>query len=453
MRHIFLLKCTALAISALFSHGAYSQIQLPEPFRQCCPGRNLLANGTFENGNTGFTSNYIYQAPGMGAGTVGTGEYSVMTSTEALAASATWIAGCADYGKQLIVNAATERPGTASKLAYAQTVNLRPGSYRFCGDFRNLRQCAFNASSRVTVEILSAQSLTPLVTNSFSLTGSSCAWIAREWDFTVGSFISSDITINVYLSETMNGDGNDVALDNFGVYGIGQVPTADVQFNVTFTPVAGTNYNNASAAPVTALGAGCTQFWMVEEIDANDNPVLNTTVTNPASWANANPNTYIGYTGSNVLSGTAAGKFAIARRWRFVYGRECPCQTLRMVEHLYGPTAGRGTEPTLTLLSSGEYNGPDDGTANLRQALSGNEAIKVFPNPTDDEVTLQMPALQTDATLRVLSVAGQELKNVRLQASEVQARISLRDFPAGVYLLQLVTRTGEMILNQKISKL
>lgn len=427
---------------------ANDDYQVACPSNQCCPGKNLIDNGTFEDGNQGFTSSYVYQ-PLIGLHAVSTGRYGVLTSAQALTVSPNWITGCPDYGRQLIVNAATENGVLNPKLAWRQdSITLKPGTYRFCGDFRNLRPCALGTTSQITVEIGQALG-TPIVATGFLLGNTGCSWSSRQWEFTLTQITT--LQISVFIGESVGGDGNDVAMDNFTLVKLSQVPLSDVQFNVNFTPVSGTNYNNATATVVTPLGSGCQHYWKVEEIDANDNPVPNTTVTNPLSWQSLSTNTYIGYSGSNLLSGTAAGKFAIAKRWRFVYGRECPCQLLRMVEHIYGPTAGRGTDPTPVLLSSGEYFGEESGST-LRTGPDAATSIRVYPNPTNNEVRVEMPPLQSSTTLKVFSIAGQELKSMQLNTADTQAEVSLEGLPAGIYLLQMTDSKGEMILNHKVTK-
>ncbi len=425
--------------------------------RQCCPGTNLIVNGTFEAGNTGFTSAYTYQAPG-GLYSVGTGKYSVLNAAEALAVSPTWIAPCPDYGRQLIVNAATET-ATSSKTAWTQTLNLRAGTYRFCGDFRNLAQCAFNATPKLKLSISDFGSQRENGT-SFELPGAVCNWTNFGTTFTISS--DRAVTISISLSEAMNGDGNDITMDNFSLIELQQVPLADVQFNVAFSNVTATSYN-ATATPVTPLPSGgkCKHFWQIEEITSAGAVVANTQVVDAATWST--PNTFKGYNGTSVLSGTAPGIFSPNKNYRFIYGRSCPCEALRLYAHTYGPgVAGRGVGAFPLLLDSGEYEVPETGSDAMsrpahasggnKEALT-NDAIRVFPNPTEDRVTLQMAPLTSRATLKVFSSTGQEVKTLTLKAGTGEAELSLKDFAAGAYLLQVVNGDGSIILNHKVVKL
>lgn len=420
--------------------------------RQCCPGTNLIVNGTFEAGNTGFTSAYTYQAPG-GLNSVGTGKYSVLNSTQALAVSPTWITGCPDYGRSLIVNAATET-ATSSKVAWKQSVNLRAGTYKFCGDFRNLAQCAFNASSKISLGV-TEDGLRERIT-SLGLSGSAgCNWSTIETTITIAT--DQTVTLTVYLAESITGDGNDIAMDNFTLVALPLVPVADVQFNVVFSNVTATSYN-ATATPLVPipLGTKCEHFWQVEEITAAGVLVPNTQVVDAPSWTT--PNTFKGYNGTNFLSGSAPGVFNPAKNYRFVYGRSCPCEGLRLYGHTYGPgAASRGAGALPLLLNSGEYLPESFSSSALSKPVTiGNsmgDAIKVFPNPTEDNVTLQMAPLATGATLKVFSSTGQEVKTLSLKEETTQAEVSLKNLAAGAYLIQVTTRDGSIILKEKVIKL
>ncbi len=423
--------------------------------KQCCPGTNLIVNGNFEAGNTGFTSAYTYQAPG-GLNSVGSGKYSVLTSTEALAVSPTWTTGCPDYGRSLVVNAATET-ATLSKVAWKQTINLRAGTYKFCADFRSMAQCAFNAATRVTLGI-SEGDLMRERTVSLSLPASGCGWSTLETTITITT--DRSVTLTVYLPENMIGDGNDIAMDNFNLVALTQVPLADVQFNVNFTNVTATSYN-ATATPATSVSSKkCEHFWQIEEITPTGAVVANTQVVDAPTWTT--PNNFKGYVGTSTLFGTAPGVFSPNKNYRFIYGRSCPCEGLRLYAHTYGPgVAGRGsaTAPP-QLLSSGEYFQPElsgasggSSTESARVSLQGATEIRVFPNPTNDQVTLQMAPLAGRATIKLFSATGQEVKSASLQAGATQAELSLKELAAGGYLLKVISAEGITLTSQKVVKL
>lgn len=423
--------------------------------KQCCPGTNLIVNGDFEAGNTGFTSGYTYQAPG-GLNSVSTGKYSVLTSTEALAVSPTWTTACPDYGRSLIVNAATET-ATLSKVAWKQTINLRAGTYKFCADFRSMAQCAFNAATRVTLGVGGDSDMTRERTVPLSLPGSGCAWSTLETTITIPT--DRAVTLTVYLPENMIGDGNDIAMDNFNLVALPQVPLADVQFNVNFTNVTATSYN-ATATPATSVSSKkCEHFWQIEEITSTGAVVANTQVVNAPSWTT--PNNFKGYNGTSTLSGTAPGVFSPNKNYRFIYGRSCPCEGLRLYAHTYGPgVAGRGATAPPMLLGSGEYIQPELSLASLpssaesaKVSITGANEIRVFPNPTDDKVTLQMAPLTGSATVKVFSATGQEVKNTTLRTGATQAELSLKDLAAGGYLLKVISAEGITLMSQKVVKL
>lgn len=428
------------------------------PVKQCCPGTNYIKNGTFTSLISTFTSDYTYQAPGT-TGAVGTGEHSVMTAAEALANSPTWIGGCPDYGRALYINGATEM-STGPKVMWRQTSGtLTPGNYRFCVDLRNLPQCDFNAPSRVTLSFV-ANGPAPILygSSTITLSGSAgCNWTTLMRNLSVPAGVTS-LQVTLSLTETAIGDGNDVAIDNINLTRLDTVTAAQAHFTHTTSNVTSSTYN-ITANATAALDAGCTRFWQVEEVTSTTTPgqynvVAGTQVINPPSWQSINPNTFIGYNGTSTLSGTAPGVFQVGKLYRIFYSADCPCMTRRMTYHVVSVVLRPGFPPTPIPVDSGVVDDPGPGEGQGRMAPgTGVNGINVFPNPTDNKVTVQMEPLQSGATLKVLSLSGQELKSIALPAKETQADISLQELPAGTYLLQMTSRTGEKLLNYKISRL
>ena len=105
----------------------------------CCPsgtvqGPELVVNGDFSGGNTGFTSFMMYIPPGNKAYP---GIYSVLQSNQVYWANNQW--ACTDHtsnsstGKMLIVD------GPSSNIAWQETVTVTPNTqYAFCAYVNNL---------------------------------------------------------------------------------------------------------------------------------------------------------------------------------------------------------------------------------------------------------------------------------------------------------------------------
>jgi len=69
--------------------------------------------------------------------------------------------------------------------------------------------------------------------------------------------------------------------------------------------------------------------------------------------------------------------------------------------------------------------------------------LKVYPNPTANQVTVQLDnAFAEDATVRLLGPGGRTLRQYRPTAGEQTVNWQLADLPAGVYQVQIVDERG-----------
>ncbi len=427
------------------------------PVKQCCPGTNLLINGGFESGNTGFTSGYTYQ-PAIAAGSVTPGQYATLTDVQALTVSSSWNANCAGYNRHLIVNGMT---GGTSRLVWRQIVNVKPGNtYKFCGDFKNLPQCGFDIKPKVAVQIINApgQSVVLSASNaaSINLPNVACNWQTLDQTFTVPVGLTA-VQISVILDESSIGDGNDLAADNFSLVELAPVPTSLTSFSFTPYNVTGSTYN-VSAAAISPIAGDCSHFWEVEEMDASYNVISTTQVINPAAWQPLATNTFIGYVGTSTLSGGAAGVFSLNKIYRFIYGRSCTCNAVSKRFMIYGPMAARGvpggnSQSGPHLLASGILDEETAPTRISTDASNGKPVIKVFPNPTDNFIVIQKPAAESDVTIKLFNGNGQLVKKLAAKGTDTRVEVSLSEFVSGTYLLQVVSDKGDILHTEKISKL
>lgn len=93
-------------------------------------------------------------------------------------------------------------------------------------------------------------------------------------------------------------------------------------------------------------------------------------------------------------------------------------------------------QPSLGLLSSNN-DIPD----------LANYGIHVFPNPSTDHVTVQLPAAARLLGLR--NVAGQ-VTSIRFSGSNDQLSTNASALPAGVYFLRVQLASGRVITNRLI---
>lgn len=430
--------------------------------RQCCPGKNAIKNGSFEQGNTSFMSMYSYE-PTVALNSVGPGEYSILTSAQALSVSPTWNPACPAYGHHLVVNGLTAQSG--SRLVWRQNITIQRGrTYRFCADFKNLPQCAFDIKPKVSVLFSTPGFDVNNVVINVGSTG--CAWQQISQNVLVPGTGSMTLSVEIWLDETGIGDGNDLAIDNIAMIAIPQVPVSDVVFSVVYQNVTSTTFNLA-ATPATPLGSGCGFFWQVEELNAGDSVVPGTQVVNPAAWWPLVPtNTFNGYNGTSTLVGTSPGVFQLNKKYRIIYGRWCPCASWNAYAVILDPLNNAAIridstyqvdEEEIVKAIKGQSGGTatpiPDGQARKAPSSQGADEAKVFPNPTENKVTVLLPKNETGGKLELLNASGQVLKTIDLQPSELRIDVSLTEQPAGLYLLRVNSKEGVMLLNEKVVRL
>jgi hypothetical protein len=75
------------------------------------------------------------------------------------------------------------------------------------------------------------------------------------------------------------------------------------------------------------------------------------------------------------------------------------------------------------------------------------EALKIWPNPADDQINISFPTLQNEVSLRITDVGGHELYNRKQQNHSIT--LDIKDYPPGMYIIHFVagnfTKTGYFI--------
>lgn len=175
-------------------------------------GDNLVENGDFESGNTGFTSEYIYSTPTpLG----GPGHYTVAPSVS----NGWWPGGCGDHttgsGNSLIADGANGTNGVPAGANYwCQSIQIEPDTdYAFSAWLTNANSSG--ATSLLGFYINGVQ-----VGVSQETLLASCQWN----EFYVIWNSGSNTTANICLSETGgNQPGNDFAIDDISFYKLCEV--------------------------------------------------------------------------------------------------------------------------------------------------------------------------------------------------------------------------------------
>lgn len=440
---------------------------------QCCPGRNMIKNPGFEQGNQSFSSQYTYQ-PTIAANSVSTGRYNVMTSAQGLTVSPTWNVNCASNGNHLFVNGATGLSG--SRTAWYQVVNVERGkNYKFCADMKNLPQCGFDVKPRVNV-LFSVPGFN-INNQVINVPSGACNWLSVNQVITTpagtGTF---SMSITITLDETGIGDGNDLAIDNITLVEISQTPLTEVLFNLSFINITGTTFG-LSANPLSPLGRDCGYYWEVSEVDANYNTIPGTAVYNPSQWWVPNPNTFNGYVGTSTLIGNNPGIFQLNRRYRVVYGRWCACSAWNSYAIILDPMNFNGSPGSIRIIKDDKYL---VNPSLITEAMSlgynraGEEArqsgettfekkqetiadapvsLQIFPNPVDEQLTVMLPAKTERGQLIVFNLLGEQIQTVAVEANATRKIIETGGLASGTYIIKFKSSKGNFIAIEKFVKL
>ena len=159
-------------------------------------GNNIIANGDFSNGNTGFTSDYIYATPNITEG-----QYFVGPNPQAWNAS---LSNCKDHttgtGNMLLVNGAP----TPDVNVWKQTVTVTPNTnYAFSTWIQalwppNPAQLQFSINGKTVGSLITASLPT-------------CTWTQFYTTWNSGNNTSATISI---VNKNTQIQGNDFALDD-----------------------------------------------------------------------------------------------------------------------------------------------------------------------------------------------------------------------------------------------
>lgn len=76
--------------------------------------------------------------------------------------------------------------------------------------------------------------------------------------------------------------------------------------------------------------------------------------------------------------------------------------------------------------------------------------IDVFPNPTSDHLTINIPNFEKEVTMRLFSIDGIEMTNGKFST---QTQLNIASYPQGVYLLILTNDENQLIETFKIQRL
>ena len=220
----------ALSDSLVIPDGAY-----------CCEGENLIENGNFESGDTGFQSDYKAVIKGFA---VDPSEYAVIDFNDADSVCAEWEVAdhtwCVNGGGNnqiLVVNGQTQQSANVDNVIWqtAKPVQVEPDSmYKFCFFANHLPQCCFDIVPELSVEVRDAGTIAwmPIVPAWTSAAYTGTEPPPCDWEKISGTFEAQTgaVEIRILLNETGNGDGNDLALDDISLT---KIPKTELSIEVS----------------------------------------------------------------------------------------------------------------------------------------------------------------------------------------------------------------------------
>ena len=79
-----------------------------------------------------------------------------------------------------------------------------------------------------------------------------------------------------------------------------------------------------------------------------------------------------------------------------------------------------------------------------------NSGIRIYPNPTGNRVTVEIPAGNACAQLSIKSSGGRELAAINL--SNISNHIDMAGYPAGIYFFYISSENGKLVEVKKVVK-
>lgn len=429
------------------------QGQPTEDGSYCCEGEkngNLVTNGNFEFGDTGFSSDYS-----QSTGTF-PGEYDVVTSASAFGANVTDHSFCDDpsaYATNdmyMVVNGKTQQAG--SSIIWEQNiVGLEEGKeYKFCANFKDMEQCTFNILPTITMsagfntvmQIIDTDDTNP------------CDWERLEICFIAEG---PKMNFKIELDETGNGDGNDLAIDDIAVQ-----EKLDPEYFITVQHQGDTNaitgsLNTIATTDDILLNEECVDsqsdsyYWFVyEPIDPNNpNLPLGGNIT-PGTFAWANDINFGGISTSTWDLTTMFPSYSFNQNTFYVIGMWIPscCESCYTESWEYQITYNHGLFPSTNQEFS--KGAKEEIKAKLiknslgvsRKTEQINSKIELFPNPASHsfEVSLLKDSIQK---IDIISISGQIVLTKNMPEVKNEAFVDISSLSAGMYFVNVLGENNQ----------
>jgi hypothetical protein len=411
----------------------------------CCDSENLVVNGNFEAGNTGFTSAYTLDA------TTYPGQYNVTNTAAAFGATVTDHSFCADNvlyasnSRYLTVNGKTQQTG--SSVVWEQTITgLKEGvTYRFCANFKNMKQCTFDIFPNVIMEAGSTSSAVFTVNMP---TANACAWQNAEVIFTA---TGASETVRIYLDETGNGDGNDLAIDDIYVGALSDPGLAiTVQHNGTNNAIIASV--NSIATTDDAIKGNCRKYhWYVAEVTSYPSIVIDWSTFAHGNNTSSNLPPYAGTSSATTwdLTTTFPG-YTFANNKLYIVGMytpECDCYgsdfTYQLTFNTTSKSANTGgiTEEQKAEIIDAILNGLKPGKTDSSSTDDLNpekDNVQLYPNPVMNELTVSV-SNESIAEVVISDSTGRIVQKQSFLSQNSVEKINVSALAQGLYFVKVIS--------------
>lgn len=432
----------------------------------CCEGDNLVENGNFENGVTGFTSSYTEDT------SLYPGAFHISDDASIFGTTVTDHSACADpeqYSANknfLLVNGRTTQATGTSSVIWKQSIQIDPEKeYKFCANFKDLPQCTFNIKPEIRLEVNGQlYNWITISTNS----DDPCDWQQISECFK-GEQDVLDITI--HLKEDGLGDGNDLAIDDISLQAkLEQNLNISVLHQGNPQQLTGSINSIDTTDDTVVVGDICTEnndgnlyYWFVYEL-------ANYPITQPVDFVNMVPNTFAwssnlgGFnnqlpTSANPAWGltTTFPNYTFEHNKLYVIGMYVPscCESCYDEDWSYQITLSTENGNTTSmnvftqeikdrlrsLFVMGEI---DNGTLGREETDLIN--FHMFPNPTSD--VLRFNSDESIISYKITDITGKLVQNKAIEVSE----IDVSELSANMYFITVTTASGIIHTEKFIKK-
>lgn len=231
----------------------------------------------------------------------------------------------------------------------------------------------------------------------------------------------------------------------------------------------GTNLNandpfyTCAATPVVTNANANPNFgyaWIVEELDASNNVIANTTVSNPACWWGYGLGTclFTGYNGTSTLGACnlpVSGQFTAGHKYRITRGTwitgVCPWQQYSVIVY---ESHSNSSQPVIIVEEdpfAPDYSAVMQQNTNVS---AGTDAVSVLPNPSTGKLRVGMEKSSAgNYTIRIFNALGEQVFseteiNSGNTALNKELDLTGLQLPGGVYLVSV--QTPETTITKRI---